>query len=390
MMEEAAGTAQAIDRYLALALCCVKDRQPLPEWPADWAMLPDITEIAVGRITFHGLALALLSAPCKLSGWPAPVREALGGEARAQSFWELGHRGVLVRLIDALGSAGIDSTVTKGSALAYSLYSDPAWRRRGDSDLLVGQAPREAVRRALRGAGFQPLGDARPLQECWASSCAMGFEHVFDLHWRINASALLTERLGRAGIGNRWVPLPRLSPTARGIAPPDNLILVAINRASHEHFGYRSGETKQFDQDRLIWALDFDLLCTGFGPADWDALCAAAAASGTGQLVAAALEFAAATLGTPIPQSVRDFLAAQPRDPQLASYFGKLSGFDRLRRDLAASPGLAAKLHLIGYTLLPGAEVLHERFPDATHWPLPALRARRLVSGAGKLIRRAF
>jgi hypothetical protein len=182
--------------------------------------------------------------------------------------------------------------------------------------------------------------------------------------------------------------LPRLAEGSCGIVPADNFILVAINRASHEQFGYRSGATKLFDQDRLIWALDFALLCRAFGAEDWDALCAVAAASHTGPIVRAALEFTAATLGTAIPDRVREALAAAPADPDLQDYFGTMAGFDRLRRDLTASPGITAKLRLAGYSLFPGTEVLHQRFPEATDWPLAMLQARRLAAGMGKLIRR--
>lgn len=386
--EQSAGVTEAIDRFLAMSLRCAMAARPAPPWPSDQPQTAAFEDKMRDRIGFHGIALALLRDPARLANWPASLREHLLEQARAQTFWEMGHRTVLARLIALLDDAGTPALVTKGSALAYSAYPDPALRRRGDSDLLLGEVPRKPLRAVLAAHGFRPSGDPRPLQESWASQCPMGFTHVFDLHWRINSSALLAERLDRAGIGTRSAPLPRLSETARGIAPADNLVLIAINRALHETFGYQSGEAKLFEQDRLIWALDTHLLGSAFSAADWQDLLAAASASGTGPLVHSLLAYARATMETALPPEIVAALAILPEDPELLGYFEAMSGFARLRCDLAASPTLGAKLRLAGYTLFPGTEVLHERFPDAAHWPLAALQARRIVAGAGKLLRR--
>lgn len=388
MTERKADMIQAIDHYLGVTLRSVMTGQLATPWPSDWPRNPDFVEAFCARIMFHGIALVLLREQGKLAEWPEQARAAIQKEARAQSFWEMGHRGVLTRFMDALEQAGSTCILSKGSALAYSVYPDPAMRRRGDSDVLLANASRPSVRRALGAAGFRRVGDARPLQESWVAVCGMGFTHMFDLHWRVNASALVAQGLERAGIGSRSAPLPRLSDNARAIAAADNLILVAINRAAHKTFGYRSGDSKLFERNRLIWALDFDLLTKTFGPDDWEDLLAATAASGTGPQVADALAFATSALGTAVPADVQQRLAEQPGDPQVREYLADMSGRERLWHDLSASPGFVAKLRLTGYTLFPGTEVLHERFPDATHWPIPALQGRRLAAGAAKLIGR--
>lgn len=388
MTERSVQMTDAIDHFLALFLRrSLKGHTP-PLWPQDWPLVDDFHEAVFARIAYHGVALALLRDPAKLADWPEPVRDRIRDEARSQSFWEMGHRGVLGQLLASLHAAGIASAITKGTALAYSVYPDPAMRRRGDSDVLVGQVSREAVRKALSENGFQQVGDARPLQESWAIHCGMGFTHVFDLHWRINASAAIAQRLEGGGIGTRTVPLPRLSDESLAIAPADNLILVAINRASHETFGYQSGDAKVFERDRLIWAIDLDLLCASFGPQDWQHLLDTARASGTSPIILSALHSAEATLGTEIPADIAAGLARQAGDAKLLTYFGAMPGFDRLRLDLAASPTMVDKFRLVRYVLFPGTEVLHERFPETTHWPVPVLQARRLIAGLGKLARK--
>lgn len=378
----------ALDHFLAQCLRSAARGEPTPPWPPHWPTTDEFCDAAFARIAFHGIALALLEAPDSLSDWPASVRDQVRSEARLQTFWEQGHRMVLTRLVGVLGDAGVASIVTKGSALAYSVYPEPSVRRRGDSDLLLGDVPRKAVRKALKASGFRLEGDARPLQESWASECPMGFTHVFDLHWRINASAVIAQCLERGGIGTRLVPLPRLCDGAQAIAPGDNLVLVAINRASHETFGYQSGEAKVFDQDRLIWALDIALICKSFTGQDWHDLLATAQASGTSPVVFSALAFAEATLGLVVPTDVKAVMSGHPGDAELLRFLGAMRGIDRLRLDLSASQSLIERLRIAAYTLFPSEDVLRERFPDATRWPLAALQLRRLLAGAEKLLAR--
>jgi Uncharacterised nucleotidyltransferase len=224
------------------------------------------------------------------------------------------------------------------------------------------------------------------LQESWSATCSLGFTHVFDLHWRINASPVIAEALERAQIGTRTVPLPAIGEGARALAPADNLVVVAINRASHLTFGYHSGDDLLFEGDRLIWALDIDLVARGLDHAGWEALVAAATASGSAPLVHSALAFAADRLGTAIPPAVMAALAQAPGDERLLRSIGALGGFDRLRLELTACNTWPAKLAMTAYTLVPGKEVLRQRFPDAGHWPTAALHARRLLGSAARLV----
>jgi hypothetical protein len=379
-------TTAAIDHFLALFVRQSVRGGALPPWPADWPQTPEFRQSVFDRIAFHGVALVVARQAEAFGQWPGGLREQVQGEARGQSFWELGHRQALARLVEALAAAGVAHVITKGTALAYTLYPEPAMRRRGDSDLLLPGAGRRSLRKVLAANGFRPVGDARPLQESWAHDCPMGFTHVFDLHWQSNASAVISHCFERAGIGSRTVPLPRISPAARAIAPTDNVILIAINRALHGQFGYITGADKAFEEDRLIWAMDFDLLCGSFGQGDWQALMGAVQMSGTAPVVLSALTFAQAALGTAIPAEIMAQLAAVPGDARLLRYLGEMSGMARLRLNLSACQGLTDKLRLTRYTLFPGAEVLHERFPKAAHWPIPALQVRRLLFGIGQLM----
>ena len=387
----------AVDRYLEDCIRRTLHGETLPEWPlgSEEAMTlyglssADAAAFAAalpGRVDFHGVGLVLVSHPGKMTDWPTAAADEVREAARHQSFWELGHREVAARLIDTLASAGAEVTATKGTALAYSVYATPAERRRGDSDFLVANLSRSQVRSILKASGFQAQNDARPFQETWSAECKLGFLHFFDLHWRINSSGAVAHRLEQGGIGSRSIPLPRLSQSARAIAPVDNLILIAVNRALHRNYGYQSGTDKAFEQERLIWAIDVALLTRYFGDADWAQLLTTVRESGTAPLVSAILEFSKTAAGTPVPDAVFEALAKLPGDARLLACTEALPRFVRTRLDLAASPALADKLRVVGHALVPSRGSLHERYPPLAHWPAPLLHARRMSGVISELL----
>ena len=375
-------TDDPLDLFLGNVLRCIIGRPASTlTWPTDWREGDAICDEMIGRIGFHGISLVLLQKPDLLVGWPQDILDALRAQGRAQTFWELGHREVASRLIEALAGAGYAGAFTKGTALAYSVYPDPAMRRRGDSDLLLPASGRRKIRRLLQECGFRRSGDVVSLQESWAADCRMGFTHEFDLHWRINASPVLSNALERGGVGTRTISLPRPHERASGLAPADNLLMIAINRASHRTFGYYVDNVRQFDEDRLIWALDVDLTCSAFGEAEWQQVLATARATGMAPVILSTLAFAQTRLGTGVPEPIMRALAEEPGDAGVLRYFDDLSGLERLRMNIAAGPTLPARLETIRYTLFPRSESMRERFPDTADWPLVALYARRIWSG---------
>lgn len=376
-------TIAAFDQYLASAISSILREEPVPVWPSG---LSGDTEQSAHRIAFHGIALLLAQAPAALDQWPPPLARAVREQAGIQSFWESNHRAAIAPLLEALAAAGIEAVVTKGTALAYSIYRDPALRRRGDTDILILSANRTQVRTVLRACGFYETSDTRALQESWQCDTAMGFVPTVDIHWRINASAAVSQMLETGLRFDETVTLERLSPRALGVGMVDNLILTAINRSAHGKFGYNVGRDRLFENDRLIWAMDAHLLAGCFTPDDWETLAERTAHTGTGAVVNASLAFAQAALGTVVPAEAAASLTNAPRDRGLAVYHGASSHLWRLRRDVAAGRTLAEKTRVLRYVAFPSDEFLRARFPDAAGWPKPALYLRRWVEGAGKLL----
>ena len=53
-------------------------------------------------------------------GWPAAVLKACREETLGRAMYDLAHRAEIVRLLDALASAGVRPLLLKGTPLAYS------------------------------------------------------------------------------------------------------------------------------------------------------------------------------------------------------------------------------------------------------------------------------
>ena len=215
----------------------------------------------------------------------------------------------------------------------------------------------------------------------------MGFDHTVDLHWRLSASPAVSELLEANLPRRRLITLPSLSSGAKGIGPIDNLILICINRAAHGRFGYQVGDAVLFENDRLIWALDIQMLGAAFTESDWEELTESARASRASDIVISGLRLAKETLGMEIPADVLETLDRNAGDKRLTHYLSHASGREQFILDLSATPSLGEKIRLVTLKLFPTKEQLHERYPSATHWPTFALRLRRVASGIGNFLK---
>jgi len=66
-------------------------------------------------------------------------RSSLAGLSRRAKHCVIAraHGRAVGEVIEALTVRGIETLFFKGTALGYSLYDNPVWRTRGDTDLLV-------------------------------------------------------------------------------------------------------------------------------------------------------------------------------------------------------------------------------------------------------------
>ena len=334
----------------------------MPHWPYS---LHGAEGLMLERLAFHGIAPFLNSAAPFPPSWPEAVAQEIRKTAGLVSFWETTHRQAMSLLVEAFVRAGIPIVITKGTALAYSVYPQPSLRRRGDTDIIILSGNRKRARAVLAACGFSRDPAPRPLQEDWHYESAIGIGHAVDVHWRLNASAAISRMLERGRCFDDRMPLEGLSPDAQAMGLVGNLVLTSVNRHSHGTMGYHIGDQKMFETDRLIWAIDIYLLTSRFSDDDWSNVVEQARITGTAPIVRAGLAFAERALGARIPAAVMTDLGAQAAGHDVAAYFATKSGFRRLWMDLTASPGMRAKARVILRVMFASDAFLAERFPDA-------------------------
>nr|WP_298925202.1 nucleotidyltransferase family protein [uncultured Erythrobacter sp.] len=374
---------EAIDIYFADCVRSALTSQPAPDFPP---ALADKTAELTQRLDFHGIAFLLADNVQTFADWPHDLLEVLQEQARLQAVWEADHSAVIARLVAALHSASFQSTIMKGTALAYSVYSDPATRRRGDTDILIENCDRNQVRNVFNKCGFEPSGDQRALQEVWNCTTPSGFTHQVDLHWAISSSFAISEAIERDHPRARTKHLPRLSRVASCTGAIDAFIQICINRSGHAAFGYNAGSDKLMEGNRLIWAVDLHLLARDFSDQDWADLASIAERWGASRSVALGINFARKTLSFAVPPGIEARLKRPQLSNTISDYYEAGSAHLHFKQDFASAKSMKAKTALVWDHAFPGREFLEQRYPDADGWPISILYARRLLDGAGRIL----
>ena len=103
------------------------------------------------RAEYHGMTALLNERLSEYPEWPTAAKDTVRRRVTIQAFWELEHQQILTAIIDAMSRKGIEPLLFKGTALAYGVYINPAWRTRGDTDLFVEVSCARIVAQMLTG-----------------------------------------------------------------------------------------------------------------------------------------------------------------------------------------------------------------------------------------------
>jgi len=343
------------------------------------------------RIDLNGVAPLLVATP-GIAEMPDALQHALEARRIGREMWEAQHRRIVSEAIDSLVQAGLQPLVMKGTALAYSHYTDSAARVRGDSDLIVEETGRASAFASLEQAGFRrdrgAGGVVRVAARLFQKPDLAGKLHDIDLHWRLNSSRVLAGLFDHGELLARSVPLPELGPDARGFGAVDELIFTAVHRVKHVEGAtsyYINGEAHA-TPDSLIWLMDIHLLFRDMSDAERITLCERAAQKGVSGILAGALIRSKMRLGTEVPEDILETLdSAAPSD--IARYL-KAPPVRQVLMDMASMDEIGSKLQFVRETLFPSREFMRTRFPEARLRWLPWLYLRRLVGRFGQLLRR--
>lgn len=366
---------------------CAVLRGEQREWPAADSALVDAF---VERSEYHGVQALLHERVRHAAGWPSSLLEALHSRVIASTMWELRHQQVVAEVVAALAQRGIEAVLFKGTALAYSLYPNPALRSRGDTDLLVPFESRGQAMAVLAELGFVralELGELTSYQACLTREVAGGGSHTLDLHWKISNSEALAQLFDYAELRRDAEPLPDLAPRALAAGPVHALLIACMHRAGHKQAPYFVDGVAHYSGDRLIWLYDIHLLAQAMSAEQWQAFLRLARMKGLRAVCLQGIEQTHRCFATPVPEDVMRELA-RPGAPEPAAEYLEARHLRRRWLDLCAHRGLADKLRFARELAFPPAGYMRERFPDARPDWLPWLYLRRALGGLRRRVER--
>jgi hypothetical protein len=360
---------------------CALLRGEDPDWPdADDAALVDAF---LRRSEYHGVQALLYERLQAATGWPHALLQALHKQAIAHAMWELHHQQVVAEALAALARIGIEPVLFKGTALAYSLYPDPALRTRGDTDLIVPLHERAQALNALTALGFArvlELGELMSYQACLTRKVACGGMHSLDLHWKINNSELLSRLFDYDELRSVALTLPALSPDALAVGPVHALLIACMHRAGHKQTPYYADGTAYYSGDRLIWLYDIHLLALVLTPPQWDEFLTLAVQKGLRAVCLEGVGQSRYRFATPIPPEVLAELA-RPGPVEAAAEYLNANHLRRRWINLRAHQDLPSKFRFVRELVFPPADYMRARFPHARPSWLPWLYVLRGIGG---------
>lgn len=364
-LDQALAENRAVDAFLVA--CLSGDVLPPLEHP----------EHLPSRALYHGVSVLIAAKYDVHHVLPAAVVAALRHQALAEAMWDLRHRQVIGPVLEALAEAGVCSVILKGTALAYSVYSAPSSRPRGDTDLLASPSQRSAVYRCFLQHGFERspeenIGAPNDLhrQELWRRKLSDGSEHLIDLHWGVMHSWSLAHLFDTDTVLRSSQALPRLSPSARMMAYEHALYHACLHRAVHVQSPYHVGGQTYTGGDRLIWLQDIDLLARAMTEQDWRELLALCHLDKTADICFGALSTAQTLLGTPLPGQLLADLKALIRTGGPSKYLLHTRRSQQLVADLYAIRGIRDRLSFFRRILFPSRAFMRAKYPDLSAYPV--------------------
>jgi hypothetical protein len=358
-----------------------------PSWPDDQSEAA--TQEFLVCSDYHGVQ-PLLHERLGASDWPAAVLQELRAVAVGRAMWELRHQQVLAKTLAALAAIDIRPVLFKGTALGYSLYPNPVFRSRGDTDLVVAPESKEAVDAALTALGFvrdvAVSGDFVSYQACYTREEDGDEAHTLDLHWRVNNSEVLARLFTYDELHQQAQPLPKLCPQALAASPVHALLLACMHRATHKKNPLFVQGVAHYGGDRLIWLYDIHLMAGALSPAQWDEFAQLAKSKGLCAIALEGFEHARARFGTDLPEAVLAALVGAGRGELPSRYFDG----SRARQqwmDFRAIAGVRNKLRFVRESVFPPESYMRHKYPDARPGWLPWLYLRRALGGVAKKLR---
>lgn len=329
-----------------------------------------VTGLVCDRLTRQGIP------------WPAEISPALTHHTRAQAASELLCQKEVIGALDALALEGVYPVLLKGTALAYSVYRDPAWRPRVDTDLLIRRDEADRVRRVMNRLGYStpPFCDLLFGQFPAKKVDAFGAVHTLDFHWRISTQSVFADALTFEETADAATPLPALGPHARCAGPVHALLLACIHPVMHHQ-----------NTESLVWVYDVHLLASRLSPEECSRFAELACTRRMSAVAAHQLAAARRWFGTRMPDSVIRRLHTDHRPEPSATYLHTdRRWLDELVSNVRGLPRWTDRVRLLREVVLPRRSYMFQSHHLEPSWfgmaVLPLLYLHRLASGCWRIL----
>lgn len=342
----------------------------------------------------HGVEALLferLTRASALSILPPDVVAELKQIAHVQAARELVVKREIVELLQRLSSEKIDFVLLKGAPLAYTFYSAPYLRTRGDTDVWIADSQRKLAHKVLTERGYQSAIPYARGAASYQLSYTLDDEHhisrhVVDLHWRLSNTQLFSRALSFAEILASATQVPALGRNAPCPCPVHALVIACLHRATHINAPYTVNGIPYFEANRLIWLYDIYLLTNAFGVADWTQFLDLVKDRHVCAVCLDGLLAAQRNLGAQIPPDVLAQLGLVGLQEPSAAYLRRGVWRRRLFVDLPAMPSWSDRIGLVVDWVLPPQDHLFKKYDTNNPWLLPFLYIRRFFGGIRKAL----
>jgi hypothetical protein len=354
------------------------------QWP--WAD-DESASRAVRAVALHQHVEALLAYRLHETGWSGPwppeVQQRLQSRLRLDTVREAVIERELVAVFEALARAGIPAILMKGSALAYTVYPQPALRRRGDTDLMIRRADLDTAASVLAEAGYRREnmlhGEHVSHQAQFRKIDRHGVRHELDVHWKISNRPFFADLLTWDELAAAAVPVPALGAHARAMGLAHALTMACVHPVAHHGDRY---------PDRFLWIYDVHLLAGAMRADDFEQWTTLARARQIRAICARGIGLARAQFGTVVPPSVDEALTTTEAEPSAWYLSAEPWRGDIRLADLRTSRGLRAKTQLVREVVLPRRAYIQAEYGVSNPLLIGYFYVYRLARGCWRLLQR--
>jgi hypothetical protein len=324
----------------------------------------------------HGV-ISLLARAAGRHGWPSELTALLRDRAAAEAVHGLLRLRELRPLVKAFAETNVPVLLIKGAHLESACYESPGLRPRIDTDLLIREQDRQAVRSLLRALGYTPAlhvsGEVAFTQFHFVRHDDQRVLHPLDVHWKISNVRAFASRLDWSDLWGARSVVSGLTGGAFGPSLTHALMLACLHRVAHHGCS-----------ERLIWLYDIHVIAGRLEAEEFEEIAGLAVERGLLQVIASGLTAASLRFGTKLPPPLMARLqTAADADPEVQRFLqGPRRPIEVALSDFRHLRGFSARFAFLREHLFPSPDFIRARYGIPESAALPLLYAHRLATGA--------